>query len=176
MYSFNQLKSALDTVQDELIEHHFYDIRLSKIDVIWIPYHTCYGFQKYHKGGEIIIPGISKSKFIELFSVSYVSLKDILRHEYAHAFAYTPQSLIRSKLFKQYYGTHHDDYNTSWEYDHRFFVSEYAATSAMEDFAETFMYFLEYNGRLPKRFNYPVIKEKWRFIEWMRERMKEREK
>ncbi|MBU3677644.1 MAG: hypothetical protein FGM54_10775 [Chitinophagaceae bacterium] len=172
MYSFNQLKYALNIVQDELIEHHFYDEALSKIDVIWIPYHTCYGFQNYHDKGEIIIPGISRSKFIELFSVSYVSLKDILRHEFAHAFAFTHQKLIKNKLFKEAYGTFHDDDETAWEFDERFFVSEYAATSAMEDFAETFMYFLEYNGKLPKKFNKPFIKRKWQFIQWLSKSMK----
>lgn len=34
----------------------------------------------------------------------------------------------------------------------------------MEDFAETFMYYLEYSGVLPNKFNYPTIKKKWKFI------------
>jgi hypothetical protein len=172
MYTYNQLKFALDIVQDELIEHNFFDEAMSKIDVIWILYHEYYGFQNYHEGGEIIIPAFSKSKFIEMFSVSYVSLKDILRHEFAHAFAYTHPELIQSKLFKKSFGTTHDDYETSWEYDKRFFVTSYAATSAMEDFAETWMYYLEYNGQLPKRFNYEIIKMKWQYIEWLSKKMK----
>lgn len=44
MFTFGQLKAALDIVQEELIQHHFYDEALSNIDVIWIPYHHNYGF------------------------------------------------------------------------------------------------------------------------------------
>jgi hypothetical protein len=164
MYSFNQLKTALDIVQDELIQHNFWDIKLSKIVVSWAPYSNAYGFQKYYTSGEIIIPAFSKSKFSELFNAPYVSLKDILRHEYAHAFAYTHRKLIRSKEFRLAFGTFHDDVNTSWIYDPKFFISEYASTNPMEDFAETFMYYLEYSGKLPRKFNYPIIKQKWKFI------------
>ncbi len=164
MYSFNQVKTAVDIVQDELIQHHFWDIKLSKIVVLWVPYSSVYGFQKYYTSGEIIIPAFSKSKFQELYIGQYVSLKDILRHEYAHAFAFTHKKLMKSKEFKSAFGTYHDDIETSWEYDPEFFISEYASTMAMEDFAETFMYYLEYSGILPRRFNFPVIKMKWEFI------------
>ena len=91
MYSYNQLCSALNTVQDELIQHHFWDKKLSKIDVYWILYSTHYGFQnfyndkKYGTKGSITIPAFSRSKFKELYTSDYVSLKDILRHEYGHA-------------------------------------------------------------------------------------------
>lgn len=164
MYSFNQLKNALDIVQDELIEHHFWDAKLSKINVIWIPYKEAYGYQEYYKNGNIVIPAFSKSKLSELFLGSYVSLKDILRHEYAHAFAYTHRKLISSRQFKLAFGTFHDDLDTSWVYDPKYFISEYASTNPMEDFAETFMIYLEYSGKLPTKFNFPVIKQKWKFI------------
>jgi len=172
MYSYNQLKHALDVVQDELIEHYFFDYKLSKIDVIWIPYSSAYGFQNFYNEGEIIIPCMSMSKFVELFCNPYVSLKDILRHEYAHAFAFTHKRLIKSKEFRNSFGTFHDDLKTKWIYDSNLFISEYAATNAMEDFAETFMYFLEYSGQLPKKFNHPAVKAKWNYIKHLSNKMK----
>ena len=173
MYSFNQLKTALDVVQDELIQHHFYDHKLSKISVNWIPYSAAYGFQSYFSTGEISIPAISKSKFKELFTGQYVSLKDILRHEYAHAFAFTHRRLMKSKKFRLAFGALHDDIKAHWTFDPIFFVSEYAAQNAMEDFAETFMYYLEYSGKLPKKFAHPAIRKKWYFIKFLSDSLRE---
>jgi hypothetical protein len=172
MYTFNQLNHALDTVQDELIEHGFWDRKLSRIEVLWVPYGTAYGFQNYFTQGEIVIPGISLAKAKEWFKYPYVSLKDILRHEYGHAFAYTHKKLMRTDAFRAAFGTHHDDLETSWEYDPERFISEYAATNAMEDFAETFMYYLEYSGQLPSRHNHRAIRKKWGYVKSLSRLMK----
>jgi hypothetical protein len=45
----------------------------------------------------------------------------------------------------------------------------------MEDFAETFMYYLEYSGRLPKKFNYPEIKKKWEFVKLLSTKLKSKQ-
>jgi hypothetical protein len=173
MYSFGQLKSALDSVQDELIQHHFYDHRLAKINVIWVAgYGIEYGHQQYRASGDIVIYSLSKSKLRELFGGPYVSLKDILRHEYAHAFAHTHRKLMKTAAFKKAFWTHHDDYDTSWIFDPTLFVSAYAASSAMEDFAETFMYYLEYSGILPLKFKHPAIQTKWKFISMLSKQQK----
>lgn len=169
MYSYNQLCSALNTVQDELIQHHFWDKKLSKIDVNWILYSTHYGFQNYYNDkihgtkGCITIPAFSRSKFQELFGSNYVSLKDILRHEYGHAFAYCNKKLLSNEEFKNAFGGIHNNLSR-FEYDPKYFVSQYAALNTMEDFAETFMLYLEYSGILPNRFNFPAIADKWEFI------------
>ena len=165
MFTFKQLESAVDIVQDELIQHYFWDEKLSTIDVIWVPYGSSYGWQHYLGSGDIKIPAFSRSKLVEmLFGGGYFSLKDILRHEYAHAFAHTHRGLIRSSLFKSVYGSHHDDEKITWEYNSLYFVSEYAATNTSEDFAETFRYYLNYSGVLPLKFKTPIIKAKWNFI------------
>jgi hypothetical protein len=169
MYSYNQLCSALNIVQDELIQHNFWDIKLSKIEVFWDIYSSAYGFQnfynnkKYGAKGSINIPAFSKSKFQELFGTPYVSLKDILRHEYGHAFAYCNKKLISTIEFKNTFGGKHNNLERFY-YDSKFFVSDYASLNTMEDFAETFMYYLEYSGVLPKKFNHPIIANKWKFI------------
>ena len=46
--------------------------------------------------------------------------------------------LIRSRRFREAFGTHHDD-EDEFEFDSLVHVSEYAARNACEDFAETFM-------------------------------------
>jgi hypothetical protein len=175
MYSFNQLATALDIVQDELIEHHLWDNQLSKIPVYWIPYSSAYGFQEYYKKGEIKIPAFSRSKFVELFGGQYTSLKDILRHEYAHAFAYTHKGLMRLKEFKVAFGAIHNDVSYNNKFEPEKYVSKYASTNSMEDFAETFMYYLEYSGRLPKKFNYPEIKKKWEFVKLLSTKLKSKQ-
>jgi hypothetical protein len=169
MYSYNQLCSALDTVQDELIQHNFWDAKLSNINVYWDIYSSAYGFQnfyddkKYGSKGSITIPTFSRSKFQELYTSDYVSLKDILRHEYGHAFAYCNKKLLSTVEFKNAFGGIHNSLNR-FEYDPKYFVSKYAALNTMEDFAETFMLYLEYSGILPNRYNFPAIANKWEFI------------
>ena len=44
-------------------------------------------------------------------------------------------------------------------------VSRYAASATQEDFAETFMFFLKYKGKIPARFaNKPAIRKKWKAV------------
>ena len=91
------------------------------------------------------------------------SLRDILRHEYGHAVAHYYPALINGKRFQEVFGGKYndDDFSEDWDGD---FVSDYATTCPMEDFAETFMVFLRTKGSLPLRFATPSIKKKWKFI------------
>lgn len=43
-------------------------------------------------------------------------------------------------------------------------MSGYAATSPMEDFAETFMIYVRSMGELPERYDNAAIRRKWAFI------------
>jgi len=92
------------------------------------------------------------------------SLRDVVRHEYGHALAhYYPSLIQQGPRFRDVFG---GDYwsEDEFEYDPEFFVSEYAATMPMEDYAETFMIYLRSGGKLPERFATPSIKKKWKFI------------
>ena len=44
------------------------------------------------------------------------------------------------------------------------YVSDYAKTMPMEDFAETFMVYLKYKGKIPKSFTHKKLIAKWSFI------------
>ncbi len=71
------------------------------------------------------------------------TLRDVLRHEYAHALAWARPSFVRGAWFREAFGAGYDDvHEMRPTYDARVFVSEYATKSPKEDFAETFMAWL----------------------------------
>jgi hypothetical protein len=161
-----QLNRALSRVQNELSRHGFFDERLAEVEVFLVPLALgAYGWQWYGTTGEIDIPAISLAKLHDHLVGTYFSLADVLRHEYGHALADTHRGLFRSRQFRDAFHASHDDARTAFEYDPYFHVSDYAATNASEDFAETFMLYLRHSGRLPPcHATRPKIK-KWRFIE-----------
>jgi hypothetical protein len=70
------------------------------------------------------------------------SLRDVLRHEFGHAVAYHYRRLVRNKKFSITFGA---PYYAEWlihPSDPADFVSDYAMSSPMEDFAETFAHWL----------------------------------
>jgi hypothetical protein len=162
--TLTRLNRAVFDVQAELERHGFYDEKLAKIDV----YLSCCGFALgyclYGTSGNIHIPAVSLGKMFErVWGASRTTLRDVVRHEYGHALAHTHRGLFCSVPFKRAFGTHHDA-DVKSEYDPERHVSEYAATSPSEDFAEVFMLYLRHGGELPIRFNTWRIRRKWRFI------------
>jgi hypothetical protein len=92
------------------------------------------------------------------------SLRDVVRHEYGYALAhYYPSLILRSSRFSATFGGRYFGHRTAHG-NSRDFVSTYAATCPAEDFAETFMLFLRYSGRLPVHFGSSAIKRKWQLI------------
>lgn len=115
--------------------------------------------------GEINIPSISLSTLRDLLAArAYVSLRDILRHEYAHAIEHHHSELIHGDDFEDAFGVAHDVHAEA-EFDPEHYVSPYAATCVgQEDYAETFMMFVKFGGVLPPHFNTRTIRRKWRFM------------
>jgi hypothetical protein len=73
-----------------------------------------------------------------------LTLVDVVRHEFAHAWAWHDPKRVNGPWFRRTFGAR---YGKDWpegepEFDADAFVSEYATTSPAEDFAETFMTFL----------------------------------
>lgn len=95
--------------------------------------------------------------------VAYASLRDILRHEYAHAIADTHRGLFRSARFADAFDAAHES-SVGWEFDPDVFLTEYAATCPSEDFAETFMFYVRHGGVLPPHLRSPAINRKVAFI------------
>lgn len=78
-------------------------------------------------------------------------MRDILRHEYGHAFAVEHPSLVRrSREFCDTFGGRYDSRSQAVAYSQTEHVTEYAATSPQEDFAETFMTYVRAGGRVSK--------------------------
>lgn len=167
-----RLNSALAQVQTELERDGFWNERLADIDVYLTWFSGNYGTQDYWNTGVIEIPAISLSRLSEMWPGSArKTLRDILRHEYGHAVAFVNPSLIRSRKFCVSFGTPHDS-EIAGEYREGEFVSSYAANDSSEDFAETFMLYLKHKGVLPRRFDTPTIRGKWKFIKDLQQQIR----
>ena len=158
-----RLNRAESRVVSELKRHGLWDERLEAVDVCLVTFAAEYGYQRYGSTGEICVPMFSVARICDIVRGGYVSLADLLRHEYGHALADTHRGLFRSRRFRDAFGTHHDDPD-EFEYDPEFHVSEYAAAGASEDFAEVFMVYLRHGGDLPAWHDTPVIRRKWSFV------------
>jgi hypothetical protein len=162
--TLKRLNSALDDVRTELDRFGLWNARLADIDVYLTWFGDAYGYQFYRTTSQIEIPAVSLSRLWELLACGTpASLRDILRHEYGHAVADTNRGLMRSRQFREAFGTHHDNHSPS-EYSPERHVSGYAATDAGEDFAEVFMHYLKHSGKLPSRLTTPPIRTKWNFV------------
>jgi hypothetical protein len=158
-----RLCRARAVVVRELQRHGIWSSRLQKIDVYLTLAHSAYGLQFYGGSGHIHIPRLSIARVRDWFTGNYVSLRDVIRHEYGHAVAHTYRSLVRNRSFIKEFGRNHDSERGS-TYSPDRYVSEYAAASPSEDFAECVMFYLKHGGRLPGWMNTPTIRRKWSFI------------
>jgi hypothetical protein len=127
--------------------------------------------------GTINIPSVSLSVLGDLLlGRPYVSLRDVLRHEYAHAIEHHHGEFIHCDRFEDAFGVAHDEHAEA-EFDPAHYVSPYAASCVgQEDYAETFMLYVKHAGALPDRFNTPTIRRKWRFIRDLARRLCRRRK
>lgn len=171
-----QLNRALSAVWQEMSALGFASEGVDRVPV-WLVsplglfsartlFNSPYGFfDPSSRSGAINIPSISLSALGDLLAArAYVSLRDILRHEYAHAIEHHHRGLIHTSRFEDAFNSAHDDHEEV-EFDPATHVSEYAATCVgQEDFAETFMMFAKHRGELPPRFDTRAIRRKWRFI------------
>ena len=187
--SFHQLQSAYADVQRELARAGLWyeGARLTRTEVIWcrVPppdmwdangffingdhrSYRSFGYAPGHIYIPVRIPDQGRRQ-------DRGSLRDVLRHEFGHALAYHYPSLIRRRrAFVLAFGA---GYDADWTYppgEPYDFVTDYAMTSPMEDFAETFAHWLRDPanpvGRLPRFRRNPygrpssVLRAKLRFI------------
>ncbi len=96
------------------------------------------------------------------------SMRDILRHELGHAFAVEHPSLVRrSARFRDAFGGPYDQAGPTATYQPDEHVTEYAATSPAEDFAETFMTYLCVGGDIHRFRERRGVARKLRFVRWL---------
>ena len=165
--SLSQLNSANYAVTRELKSLGLYDEPMERVDTFLVPVGCAYGWQYYGSTGEINIPCVSLSKIRDHFTRSYVSLRDVLRHEFGHALADTHRGLFRSSQFVDAFGASHG-WDIEWEHDSYHHVTDYAATAPAEDYAEVFMFYIRHAGVLPSNIDTHPIRRKWRFIDHLR--------
>lgn len=166
-------QSALYCVRRELKVFGCFTSKVAGLKVYQTPISFAYGYQYYKEHGDIVIPQVSLSRLWDnFFGGDYVSIRDIIRHEYAHGIAHCHPKMVSIASFdKTFQGSH--DLGKGLAYDPEHHVSYYASKNTCEDFAEVFMYFLKYNGKIPPMFSgLPVIETKWRFIETMCKKLK----
>lgn len=163
-----RLDSASLHVTYELRRLGFYDDLLHDVDVFLVWFGHAFGWQNHHTDGSIDIPRVSLGRIQELLGRRYISLRDVLRHEYAHALAHTHPWFIETSAFRRAFDA---DYGPApiWAYDPSFHITEYAASSPQEDFSECFMCYVRWNGKLPKRYQTKSIIRKWWFIYGLKE-------
>ncbi len=178
LISYKQTNNALFAVQHELYAIGLWheNSPLTSVEVNWcalpqIRMHDALGFFMHgesrldkvfgYYSGQMYIPAFVLS---HLFWQTRGSLRDVIRHEYAHAFAHHYHKLIeKSKEFKSVFGGSYYSEMPS-EMEHDAYVSDYAKTLPMEDFAETFMVYVRRKGVIPKTFRNSNLKRKWKFI------------
>lgn len=160
-----QLHRANRHVTNEMDSLGLWSSRLNEVDVWLMPFSWgCYGWQEYGSDGSICIPQISLLRLGDyLLGRQGYTLRDVLRHEWAHALAYHHHDLVSRKSFKRAFDGGHDDDDT-FVYDPEIHISPYAAKDPSEDFAENFMHYIRCRGVLPRRWQTPAIASRWQFI------------
>ena len=170
--TYGDVCRAHTRVCEELVRLGFWNDRLEEIQVWWTSASfNCYGWYQ----GDIHIPAISGARLSDLIMARRTRLTDVLRHEWAHALADQWPELIQSRRFERAFGGDYESGKRISEFDPTEHLTRYASTSACEDFAEVFHFYLRHRGRLSTGLaSKPVIVRKWDFIRWMASRIDRR--
>ena len=162
----DKLDRALARVRRELEQHGFWRPRLAEVStrLIWLA--PAHGYYFGRKAGTIVIPAISACRAWEIINGQYQGFCNVVRHEHGHAICRTYPALFRTRQFASAFGSRLPS-GQAYEYDPTIHVSAYAATNSEEWFCETFMYYLQFAGRLPKPWRGTPIRVQWNFIREM---------
>lgn len=114
-----------------------------------------------HRAGVIYLPPNAPVRT----NVPGGTLRDTLRHEFGHAWAWYDRDFFERPWFHRAFGAGYFD---AWEpppFDRDAFVSEYACTLPKEDFAETFMVYLRMRRSLSRYAKRPGLYAKLLAVE-----------
>jgi hypothetical protein len=165
--TLEQLNRAHYHVMGELESLGLFSSPMNDVEVFLVPFSwDCYGWQNYGSDGSICIPSISVARLSDLmFNRPTCTLRDVLRHEWAHALAHHHNDLVSRKTFERAFDGGHENEEPARDHCPIRHISEYAQTNPSEDFAENFMHYIRCRGVLPRKWQSPAIMKRWRFIE-----------
>lgn len=176
--TFKQTCDAAYTVQNELESVGLWHegSRLLNVEIVWCIFPqmkspSANGFFLHgtskadrllgYRTGHIYIP---KFVLLQMFWQDRGSLRDVIRHEYGHAFAhYYPDLTILSEEFEKVFGGNYFCVESSYMGPDAYFT-EYSRTLPMEDFAETFMVYVRRKGQIPPNIKNRKLKSKWNYV------------
>ena len=111
--------------------------------------------------GHIYIP---KWVLSQGFNHTRRSLRGIICHEHGHAVAhYYPELIDNSTIFEKVFGAAYYSYEPMGM-EQGAYISAYAASMPMEDFADTFMVFVRREGIVPPNILNKKLLAKWQFV------------
>lgn len=174
--TLTQLNRAHVQVRSELRRLGLWSPRLDEVDIWLTPAAwSCYGWQNYGTDGAICIPAVSWARFMDRFlrSRQPVPLRQVLRHEWAHALAHHHRHLVVNREFIRIFDGSHDSRRQVRVYSPERHISAYAAQEPMEDFAEVFMEFVKHRGTLPDKWRTRMIERRWRFVGCLSHRLRQ---
>jgi hypothetical protein len=161
-----RLDKAARRVRSEMGAHGLWTEPVAGVQILLIDTGESYAEYEWVGTGDsgvIVVRAIATARRVEARQGTFTPLVDILCHEYAHALANIYKGLIRSRQFTMAFGASYDNHER-FAYSPETHMTEYAATNASEDFAETFMRFLKHGGELPAAYDTEFIRRKWRFV------------
>ena len=112
---------------------------------------------------DIHIPAVTRSG---LWKGDHRVVRDDVRHEFGHALADKFKKFFRRGVFKEAFGASYGEKKVfvgdDWTNE---YVTEYASKMTQEDFAETFMLYMKYKGKMPARYlGKRTIEKKWKTV------------
>lgn len=164
-FSSEQLSSAYNRVRQDLFEVGLLEEGRYLDAIECSPHYDPFGFVgeygRVYDEGVGLLPSILgfEPGTIYVFAGApidaYVpggTLVDVIRHEFAHAWAWLDAPFFRGRWFRDSFGAAYwaDSWDAPRDFDRDDHVSEYACTQAKEDFAETFMVYLRYRRSLSR--------------------------
>lgn len=173
--SFGEMEKAFNRVRGELEKQGllFAGSRLDKVDCYYEGLSFgglagCVGIMGFYNPKKsdkaIHIPAVFPMALLPWWDGR--EILDVIRHEFGHALADRFGKLFRGGIFKETFGASYGEKKVfgggDWSDEH---VSEYASSMTQEDFAETFMLYMRYKGKLPARYRSKrVIVKKWKTV------------
>ncbi len=158
-----RLQRALDQAVSDFRACGLYTDALHEVPVFLVPVGVAYGWCS--ATSEICIPAVSLMRLGEIWWPR-VALRDVVRHEMAHALANLYEDVVDTHGFSKVFG---GGYWHTWArppvFDPSTFVSPYATKSPAEDFAESIMVVTKYRGLVERYAKRHGVMRKLRFVQ-----------